>query len=125
MMRRLCLAAVALVGFASPAIAQENCVVPYAPTVPKGATATREQVNTTRNEVMAFLKASDQYQVCLKLYLDQETANAARERRQVDAAVRASILAKNDANQRDKERTGAELNAAVRAYNTAHPAPEN
>jgi hypothetical protein len=121
MIRGISLAA-AVLFLAVPAMAQDACVVPYAPTVPNGETATRDQILATRDLVMAFIKASDDYQNCLRVYLDQETATAARESRQVDAALRASVIAKGDASQREKERTGTELNNAVRAYNTAHPA---
>jgi hypothetical protein len=122
-MRRGIYLGIALALYGVPALAQDSCVVPYAPTVPQGASATREQILSTRDLVMAFIKASDDYQNCLRVYLDQQTQLAAREQRQVDAALRASVLAKADANQREKERTGTELNAAVRAYNTANPAP--
>ena len=125
MMRRFCLTAVALIACAAPAMAQETCTVPYAPTVPNGATATREEISAARNQVMAFIKAADEYQVCLRASLDQENATAARERRQPHAALIASIHAKDQANMREKVRTGNELNAAIRAFNAAHPAPEN
>jgi hypothetical protein len=120
MKRGICLTA-AFIVLSFPAVAQDSCVVPYAPTVPKGETATRDQILSTRDLVMAFIKASDDYQNCLRVYLDQQEQLAAREQRQVEAAVRASVLAKGDANQREKERTGIELNAAVRAYNAANP----
>jgi hypothetical protein len=122
MLRAVSLAAVAVL-LAMPAMAQDTCVVPYAPTIPKGETATRDQILSTRDLVMAFIKASDDYQNCLRVYLDQQTALAARENRPVDATIRASAEARGAANQREKERTGAELNAAVRAFNAANPAP--
>jgi hypothetical protein len=124
-MRRFCLTAVALVIYAAPAMAQDTCTTPYAPTVPNGATATRDQITAARNQVMAFLKAADEYQACLKVSLEQEAQTAIRERREPHAALIASIHAKDAANMREKVRTGNELNAAIRAFNAAHPAPEN
>jgi hypothetical protein len=124
MIRGICLSVAALVAFAVPAMAQDACVTPYAPTVPDGATATKEQILSTRDQVMAFLKASDDYQQCLKLYLDQQIAAAAKDRdkKEIDPALKKSIVDKADSNQREKVRTGTELNTAVRTFNAAHPA---
>ena len=125
MIRGICLTAVALFAFAAPVMAQDACVVPYAPTIPNGTSATRDQILSARDSVTAFLKASDDYQNCLRVYLEQQTAIATRESREVDGAIRASVLAKNDSNQREKERIGAEFNAAVRAFNAAQPPAAN
>ena len=125
MIRGLCLSVATLVAFAVPAMAQDSCVTPYAPTVPDGTTASKEQILSARDQVMAFLKASDDYQLCLKTYLDQQVAAAAKDKdnktKEVDPALKKSIVDKGDANQREKVRTGTELNTAVRAFNTAHP----
>jgi hypothetical protein len=124
MIRGICLSVAALVAFAAPAMAQDTCVTPYAPTVPDGTTASKEQILSARDQVMAFLKASDDYQACLKLYLEQQVAAAARDKdkKEIDPALRKAILDKGESNQREKVRTGTELNTAVRAFNAAHPA---
>ena len=124
MIRRICLGVVALAAFAAPAMAQDACVTPYAPTVPDGTTATKEQILSARDQVMAFIKASDDFQACLKLYLEQQMAAAARDKdkKEIDPALKKAIIDKGDSNQREKVRTGTELNTAVRAFNTAHPA---
>ena len=122
MKRRICLTA-ALILFSLPAMAQENCVVPYAPTIPKGETATRDQIVEAQNQVMAFIKASDEYQRCLLVYMNQEDATAASEKRLPNAAIKLSLTAKGDANQREKVRVGTEYNNASRAWRAANPAP--
>jgi gas vesicle protein len=121
MIRGLCLSAIALVALATPAFADDMCVTPYAPTVPDGSKATTEQMKTALDEVKAFLKASDDFQSCLVLYLNQATVEAQKNKKDVDPAIKASVLAKGDANQREKERVGGEYNAAARAYKAAHP----
>lgn len=126
MMRGLVLCALALAALAGPAMAGEACIVPFSPTIPNGATATRDQILNTRDLVTAFIKASDDYQSCLNLYLQQQEEAAQRSREPVDPAIKAGILAKGEANQREKVRVGDEFNIAVRAFNTAQaPAPEN
>ena len=123
MIRGLCLSAIALVALATPAFADDGCVTPYASTVPDGAKATTEQLKTALDEVKAFLKASDDYQNCLLLYLQQQTAEAkaSKDKKDIDPTIKASALAKGDANQREKERVGNEYNTAARAYKAAHP----
>jgi hypothetical protein len=123
MLRGISLTA-ALLLLAVPAMAQDNCVVPYAPSVPKGETATREQILSTRDLVTAFIKASDDYQRCLLIVVQQEEQAAASEKRAANAVLLASLEAKQAANQREKVRTGEELNAAVRAWNTANTAAQ-
>jgi len=126
MRNRVSLSVAALVLFALPAAAQDRCVVPYAPTVPKGMTASREQILTARDQVTAFLKASEDYQSCLKLYLEQQMEEARRDPRNNSpesvAMMKRAIENRAGANQREKERTGTEFNEAVKAFNAAHPA---
>ncbi len=121
MIRGFCLSAIALVALVTPAFADDACVTPYAPTVPDGAKATTEQLKTALDEVKAFIKSSDDYQACLLLYMNQQTAAAKSDKKDIDPTIKASILAKGDANQREKERVGNEYNAAARAYKAAHP----
>lgn len=123
MIRGLTFSALALVALTSPAFAEDSCTTPHAPVVPDGATATKEQVLAARTEVTSFIKASDEYQACLQAYYDKELAQAKKDKKKVDSAIEASFKSKGDANQKDKERAGNDINAAVKAYNAAHPAP--
>ena len=67
-MVRVSLASLAfLVLLAGPALADNKCVQPYAPDVPNGGTATKDQMLTAHDEVTAFIKASDNYQECVLL----------------------------------------------------------
>jgi hypothetical protein len=125
-MRNLvCLSVAALVLLAVPASAQD-CVVPYAPTVPSGTTATREQILAARDEVTAFLKASEDYQMCLTTHLEQRLDEARRYPRdnppQAVETLKKATANKINASKRELGRTGDEINAAIRAFNEAHPA---
>lgn len=103
----------------APAFAQsaDECVEPYPPYIIDGTTATEDQVKENRLDVVAFLALSDMYQECLVRLLGVE------EIKNNPTAVR--IIEKRIAdNQLEKERIGAEFNAAIAAYRAQHPEPE-
>jgi hypothetical protein len=93
MMRRILSRAVIAVALATSAAAQEQCVSPTAPAIPDGARSTKAQITTALDAVKAFIAASDEYQACM--------------------------LRLVSANQKEKERIGAEYGASARAFNTA------
>jgi hypothetical protein len=93
MMRKILLCAVTTMALAMPAAAQEQCVSPTAPAIPDGARSTKAQITNALEAVKGFVAASDEYQACM---LRQITAN-----------------------QKEKERIGAEYSASARAFNTA------
>ena len=68
MIRRLCLSTVVLAMFAAPAFAADaRCQAPVAPVVPKdGKAATQQEMLQANKDVVAYIKDSDQYQLCLK-----------------------------------------------------------
>ena len=92
-MRLSFLAAAALTALAGPAAAR--CSQPYAPVVKITASATKEDVESLRADVAAFIAASDVYQTCLI---------AARDRTRISA------------NQLQKERIVGEFNNALRSF---------
>ena len=108
---------------AGPAFAGNQCVQPYAPTIPNGATATKEQMLSAQDEVKGFLAASDNYQECIILDIKNQRDALAREQKTLDQTVADAANAQIAANQREKNRVGAEYNAAVQAYTAAHPTP--
>jgi hypothetical protein len=93
MMWKMLLCGAMAIALAAPAAAQDQCVAPTAPTIPDGARSTKVQITKALDEVKAFVTASDEYQACM---LRQITAN-----------------------QKDKERIGAEYGASARAFNAA------
>ena len=121
MMRMVFLSAV-LVLCAVPALAyQSRCVVPYAPSVPDGGIATKPQMNSAHTAVVGFIKQSDQYQDCLLLELKMEKQTAAHKQKTFDTQIETDIKKMIAANQREKERVGAEYNGAAHIYNELHP----
>lgn len=89
------LAAAALTVIAGPAAAR--CSQPYAPVVKAPAGATKQDIANLRNDVAAFIAASDVYQACV--------------------VAAKGTQAQLHANQVEKERVGREFNALARAFN--------
>lgn len=106
---------------AGPALAEGACVRPTAPTVVDGATATMEQLTASKNEVVAFMGASDAYQTCVYDDLAKQRAAAKENKTKLDPQVAKTAQAEVEANQADKEKAGADFNAAAKAYKAAHP----
>jgi len=93
MVRSIVLGCVMVAVVTSPAWTQEQCSAPTAPVIPNGARSTAAQLTKSLEEAKAFVVASDAYQACM--------------------------LRAVDANQKEKERIGAEYGASAKAYNAA------
>ncbi|MBL6938352.1 MAG: hypothetical protein ISS15_02035 [Alphaproteobacteria bacterium] len=115
------LASALVLASAIPAFAASACSEPIAPAALNGATATTAQMNAARDDVMTFLKQSDDYQLCL--LKEEKDANdaAVKAKKDPDPALDADTKAKILANQSLKEKVGAEFNTAVGDYKKAHP----
>ena len=120
MLRSFALSAGLLFAAASPAFAAE-CVQPYAPTIPNGTTAAKEDMLRAQDEVKGFIAASDNFQECILLDIQNQRTVAAHDQKTVDQSIIDAANARIATNQREKERVGAEYNAAVKAYTAAHP----
>jgi len=107
---------VALVGASMvPAMAQSACQEPIAPTALDGATATTAQMNGAHDDVLTFIKQSDDYQ------LTDAKLDAVKNKKTLDPSIETGVQAKVDSNQHLKEKVGGEYNAAVMAYKAKHP----
>lgn len=107
---------------AVPALAyQSRCNVPYAPTVPNGKSATQAQMTSAHDAVTLFIKQSDDYQSCLLLELKTAREAAVQKQKPFDQQIATDVNNLASANQREKERVGAEYNGAAHAFNEAHP----
>lgn len=109
-----------------PAFAQMGCSDPIAPSAVSGGTATEQQMKDAKADVLNFMKSSDDYQQCLINQVKAGKAEAAKHAgdktpKPFDPAIETAANAKIDANQRLKEKVGAEYNAAVAGYKAAHP----
>lgn len=110
-----------------PAFAQLGCSDPIAPTAIDGSKASKQQMTDAHSDVLNFMKSSDDYQQCLLNQVKAAKAEAAKhandhQAKPFDPAIETSATAKIDANQRLKEKIGAEFNASVASYKAAHPA---
>jgi hypothetical protein len=113
---------VALVGVSAvPALAESACQPPIAPVALDGGTASTAQMNGAHDDVLMFIKQSDDYQSCLLKELSDAQADAAKNKKTLDPSVGTAVSAKIDANQHLKEKVGGEYNAAVLAYKAKHP----
>jgi hypothetical protein len=93
--------AAALTALASPAFAA-HCSQPYAPETKLDPAAGKDAVTQLRQDVQAFITASDVYQKCL--------VEAAKS----DVGFKAQAVKLVEANQQDKERVGKAFNAIVK-----------
>lgn len=131
MISRICLSTVALAMLATSAFAADNkCAAPIAPSMPTdGKSATAADMTQAAKDAVAFIKDSDQYQLCLKAALD-DTEKQIKDidpKHDTDGAVRKGLLAtqkdinsKADQSQKEKERVGKAYNTAAAAYKSAH-----
>ena len=110
-----------LVLSASPALAQSDCVNPIPPTAVNGGTATKDQMAADRSDVMNFLKSSDDYQDCVDAEYKERQRKALKDNKPLPPDAAKEVDDQIAANQRAKEKVGAEFNAAVAAYKAKHP----
>jgi hypothetical protein len=106
---------------AGSAMAQGACVRPAAPASVDGATATMDQLLANKQEVTAFMAASDAYQTCLINDLDAQRAAAKAAKTKVTKEAIKATDAQISANQADKVLVGKAFNVAAKAYKVAHP----
>jgi hypothetical protein len=119
------LAVAAILISAAPAMADSSTCggAPFAPAAIDGSKATETQMKDAHDDVVNFIKTSDDYQKCLYDDLDRQKAAAAKAKdpKPLDQGIIDAVNAKVASNQKTKEKVGAEYNAAVHAYKAAHP----
>ncbi len=124
MLRNILLSSAFALAFATPAFADLNsCSEPYAPAAVNGAAATQEQMQHAMDDVKNFIKDSDTYQDCVNNDVKSQQMQAKKDKKDFDASIAADAKTRIDRNQSEKEKVGAEFNAAVAAYNAKHPKP--
>lgn len=120
-LRILGLAAALAMCSSAPSFAASACSEPIAPAAVDGGTATEVQIKAARDDVLTFIKQSDDYQACLYKELNDLKNAALKDKKELDPSIEAGVTAKVRANQGLKERVGGEFNAAVAAYKAKHP----
>jgi len=111
----------AALGLAAPGLALADCRAPTAPAAVDGKTATMDQLQAAKTAVGTFMTDSDAYQACVIDALKAQKDAAAAAKTKFDPALAKTAEADLDANQAEKQRVGADFNAAVKAYRAAHP----
>jgi hypothetical protein len=114
------LAAAFVVASVAPVLAQ-SCSDPIPPATIDGRTATKDQMSQMRDDVVNYIKASDDYQACLFADLKAKQAQAVKDKKDLPSSVADGVNAKVQENQKEKEKVGGEFNAAVVAYKGKHP----
>lgn len=112
----------ALLGLSAPGMALAECQRPAVPAAKvDGAKATMEEMTAAKDAVMGFMTASDAYQACVIEELQAKKAEAAVAKTKLAPGLAKAADANIKANQADKERVGADFNAAAKAFKAAHP----
>ena len=110
-----------LLASAFPAYAQSACAEPIAPAPIDGGSATTGQMNAMHDDVVTFLKQSDDYQLCLLKEMNDAKDTAKKDKKDFDPAIEATARSRIQANQTLKEKVGGEFNTSVTAYKAKHP----
>lgn len=112
----------AALGAAAPGLAlAADCNRPAPPAKVDGASASLDQLKAAKSAVTDFMTASDAYQDCLIADVKARRSAAEAAKTKFDPAIAKAADAKTNESQADKERVGADFNAAVKAYRAAHP----
>lgn len=117
---KLALALALAAGIASPALA-DSCSEPIPPAAVDGSTATKEQIQQARDDTVNFIKASDDYQSCLFADLKAQKLQAAKDKKVFPSSIEDAVNDKVQDNQKEKEKVGAEYNAAAVTFKNKHP----
>jgi len=100
--------------------AQDACAEPQAPAPVDGAQLSEEQMRAAAAAARSFIAQSDVYQSCLASAVEAAKTQANADGKPFDPALANDAKAKEDANQKAKERVGAEINTAISVYKQAH-----
>lgn len=114
------LTAAFLAASVAPALA-DQCSEPIPPTAVDGSTATKEQMTQARDDTVHFIKASDDYQTCLYADMKMQKMEANKNKKPFPSSIEDGVDAKVKDNQSEKEKVGAEYNAAAIVYKKKHP----
>jgi hypothetical protein len=97
-------------------MAQDACVEPSEPAPVDGAQLSENQMRAAAAAARSFIAQSDVYQVCLANTLDAAKTQAGADGKPLDPMLESTLKAKAEANQKVKEKVGAEINAAIGVY---------
>ena len=119
MIRKILSAGAIVLALASPAWAQDQCVVPTAPDIPDGAKATSAQITAAQAIVKSYAAASDTYQVCMAREIARQKDLAKQTNVEFDPQIQAAIEVKAAAQKKDVQRIATMWGASVQAFTDA------
>jgi hypothetical protein len=119
MIRNFLFCGAVFMALTGPAMAQEQCAAPAAPTIPDGARATPAQIGAAQNDIKAYAAASDSFQACIAREIERQKALAKDRNTEIDPAVQAALETKGTAQRKDVERLASAWGASVQAFNAA------
>jgi len=115
MIRKICLAS-AFAVLASVAVAEEQCPAPAAPPVPKGETATPDEMVAAQTAVQAFADDASVYQQCMWNALEASRAAALAKKQPPNPKTDEMVLGKIDRIEAERQRVVAEFNAEAEVF---------
>lgn len=122
MLSKSFMASVFVLLMVAPAFADaSSCYEPIPPAAVDGGAVSVQQMKAAHDDVVNFIKASDDYQLCLNADFLAQKEQAKKDKKQLDPSIEADVSARIDGNQSLKEKVGAEFNTAVAAYKAKHP----
>lgn len=105
-----------LIGSASPALAQSNCLEPVMPMQVDGSVATADQLRIAMAQARAFIAEASVYQDCLLQEVEAAKTQAAATGLPFEPAIEASARSKIAASEKAQDRVGEEIEGTVSAY---------
>ena len=118
-MRKILFLAI-LIGGASPALAQSNCLEPVMPAQVDGSVATADQLRAAMAEARSFIAQWSVYQDCLLQEVDAAKTQAAATGQPFEPAIETSARSKIASSQKAQDKVGNAINGSVSAYKLVH-----
>jgi hypothetical protein len=100
--------------------AQDACAEPPMPPPVDGAAVSEDQMRAAAAAARGFIAQSDLFQSCLASQLDAAKIQANADGKSLDPGMESDIRIRVAANQKAKEKVGADINSAIGAYKKAH-----
>jgi len=114
----------ALIGLAlaSTVSLAEDCATPTPPTLPDGASATKEQMLAGQKSVKGYQAANTEYRACLDPQVSAAEVAAAGDSPSEEATAALKKLSDDyNASVSKEEEVALKFNEALKAYKAAHP----
>lgn len=109
-----------LIGVASPAFAQSDCLEPAVPAQVDGSVASADQLRTAMAQARTFIAEASVYQDCLLKEVDAAKTQAVATGQPFEPAIEISARERIAASERAQDKVGDAINGSVSAYKLVH-----